>query len=309
MRPKKIIKDPFRREKHLICLCDTYNVDGSPTMGNFRYLAEKVFKETSKEDTWFGMEQEYILYHVQSATAKYPIGYGPNGYNAPQGLYYCGVGSGHIYGRAIAEDHIRACIWAGLDIAGLNAETFPGQWEYQVGVCKGIDMCDQLWLSRYILQRIAETYGMLADFTPKPVFGEWHGSGCHINYSTKSSRNSSTGWETLMTYCDRLKKFHDESMQLYGIGNIHRLTGKNETARFDEFTYGIGNRSCSVRIGNDAKKNGCGYMEERRPASNTDPYLSVSALADVTVNNGANMENLILKFKKFRNDMEFHYME
>merc|ERR1712187_692853 len=164
-------------------------------------------------------------------------------------------------------------------------------------------MCDQLWLARYILQRIAEHYGMIADFRPKPVGGDWNGSGCHTNYSTKSTRNSSTGWETFLTYCDRLKTFHDQSMKLYGTGNDQRMTGQHETAKFDEFTYGVGARNCSVRIGFDAKKNGCGYMEDRRPSSNIDPYLSVSALADVTVNNGANMKKMVEVFTKFRNEM------
>merc|ERR1711976_170462 len=120
------------------------------------------------EDTWFGIEQEYILYSVESANMKYPIGWGKHGYNAPQGVYYCGVGAGYIYGRAVAEYHIRLCTWAGLNIAGLNAEVFPGQWEFQNGICKGIDMCDQLWLSRYVLQRICEHYGMIADLDQNP---------------------------------------------------------------------------------------------------------------------------------------------
>jgi len=309
IKPRRICKDPFRRGNHLLCLCDAYNVDGTPAAGNFRYIAEKVFKDADHEETWFGIEQEYIMYSVESVNMKYPIGWGKHGYNAPQGMYYCGVGSGFIYGRAIAEDHMRACLWAGLEMAGLNAEVFPGQWEYQCGVCKGIDMCDQLWLSRYILQRISEHYCMFADFRPKPVQGDWNGSGCHTNYSTKSTRDSSKGWETFMTYCDRLKEFHNQAMTVYGTGNELRMTGLHETARFDEFTYGIGARGCSVRIGNDAKKNGCGYMEDRRPSSNIDPYLSVSALADITVNNGTHMQEMVEVYTKFRTSMDFKYME
>jgi len=194
-------------------------------------------------------------------------------------------------------------------MAGLNAEVFPGQWEYQVGICKGIDMCDQLWLSRYILQMIGETYGIIADFRPKPVEGDWNGSGCHTNYSTKGTRDAKTGWETFMSYCDSLKKYHSEAMLLYGTGNDKRMTGLHETARFDEFTYGIGARGCSVRIGNDAKKNGCGYMEDRRPSSNIDPYLSVSALADATINDGEFMKELCDAYTSFRENIQFKFME
>merc|ERR1712178_526649 len=299
LRPKKIIKDPFRREHHLIALCDTYNVDGTPALASFRYLAEKVFKDADAEDTWFGIEQEYILYSVESGNMKYPIGWGKHGYNAPQGMYYCGVGAGYIYGRAIAEDHIRACTWAGLNIAGLNAEVFPGQWEYQVGVCKGISICDELWMSRYILQRICEENGLLAEFRPKPEEGDWNGSGCHTNYSTNSTRDPKVGWDTFMAYCDSLKTHHAGAMEVYGTGNEKRMTGAHETAKFDEFTYGIGARGCSVRIGNDAKRDGCGYMEDRRPSSNIDPYLSCSALADITCNGGKHMEELVAAHRDF----------
>jgi len=224
-------------------------------------------------------------------------------------MYYCGVGSGFIFGRAVAEDHIRASLWAGLNMAGSNAEVFPGQWEYQCGICKGIDMCDQLWLSRYILQRVSENYGILSDFRPKPVDGDWNGSGCHTNYSTNSTRDKKTGWETFMKYCDNLKQFHTMTMALYGTGNDKRMTGLHETARFDEFTYGIGARGCSVRIGNDAKRDGCGYMEDRRPSSNIDPYLSVSALADATLNDGSNLQEMVEVYAKFRSAMDFKFME
>jgi len=309
IRPRRICRDPFRKGNHLLCMCDTYNLDGTPAGGSFRYLAEKVFADAGHADTWFGIEQEYIMYQVESVNMRYPIGWGKHGYNAPQGMYYCGVGSGFIYGRAVAEDHIRACLWAGLTMSGINAEVFPGQWEYQCGVCLGIDMCDQLWLTRYILQRIAEHYGMIADFRPKPVEGDWNGSGCHTNYSTNDTRDKKTGWDTFMKYCDSMKEHHSECMTLYGTGNEQRMTGLHETARFDEFTYGVGARGCSVRIGNDAKRDGCGYMEDRRPSSNIDPYLSVAALADVTINGGKHMSEMVSAWTKFRSTMDFKYME
>lgn len=290
-------------------MCDTYYPDGTPCMASFRHFAEKVFAECAHEDPWFGIEQEYILYQVESSTHKYPVGFGKSGYNAPQGMYYCGVGSGYIYGRQIAEDHMRACLHAGLNMAGLNAEVFPGQWEYQVGVCKGINMCDELWISRYIMQRVCESYGMIADFRPKPELGDWNGSGCHTNYSTNSTRDASKGFKTMEDYCAHLKTFHAQAMALYGTGNEMRMTGQHETAKFDEFTYGIGARGCSVRIGNEAKKNGCGYMEDRRPSSNIDPYLSVAALADITINGGKNVDAMVAAFKEFCGKRQFTYME
>lgn len=309
LKPAKICKDPFREGNHLLCLCETFMPNGEPTVSNFRHLAKKVFDETSGEQPWFGIEQEYILFKVESVHCSYPIGWGKDGYNAPQGMYYCGIGSGYVYGRQVAEDHLRACLLAGLDIAGINAEVFPGQWEFQNGICYGIDMADQLWLTRYILQRVCETYGMLADFKPKPLKGDWNGSGCHTNFSTNSTRDKTKGWETFMSYLDSLKSTHLKCMSLYGSGNEKRMSGLHETARYDEFTYGIGARGCSVRIGNEAKADGCGYFEDRRPSSNIDPYLSCSALVDVCCNNAKNLDALVDANAKMREGMEFTYME
>merc|ERR1712151_775601 len=308
LKPCRVCKNPFRPNS-LLVLCSTWNTDGTPAAGNFRYLAEKVFAQCGADDTWFGIEQEYILYAVKSVHFKYPIGWGKDGYNAPQGLYYCGVGAGHIYGREVAEDHLKLCKLAGLDIAGINAEVFPGQWEYQCGVCKGIDMCDQLWLTRFILQKVCEKYQMFADFRPKPEKGDWNGSGCHTNYSTKATRDKATGWDTFMKYCDAMKVNHLEVMKLFGTGNEGRMTGQHETADYNVFTYGIGARGCSVRIGNDAKKNGCGYMEDRRPSPNIDPYLSVSALADTTCNGGVNVDEMVKAFSGFLAAREFTFQE
>lgn len=304
-----MVKDPFRGGNHKIVFCETYKPNGEPAPTNFRHIATKVFEKADAHKTWFGIEQEYILYQVESVNIKYPIGWGPNGYNAPQGMYYCGTGSGFIYGRQVAEDHMRACLQAGLSIAGTNAEVFPGQWEYQVGVCKGIEIADHLWLSRYLLQRICENYALIADFRPKPVTGDWNGSGCHTNYSTKATRDKKIGWETFMTYCDLLKEKHLDCMKLYGTGNEKRMTGAHETAKFDEFTYGVGARHCSVRIGNEMKDAGCGYMEDRRPSSNIDPYLSCSALVDVTVNNSEFLPELLEKYEAFRKVQNFVYQE
>jgi len=150
---------------------------------------------------------------------------------------------------------------------------------------------------------------MIADFRPKPVEGDWNGSGCHTNYSTKDTRDVKSGWDTFMKYCDNLKVHHDDCMKLYGSGNEKRMTGLHETAKYDEFTYGVGARGCSVRIGNDAKKQGYGYMEDRRPSSNIDPYLSVAALADCTTNNGPNIKELVAAQELFLVNKAFNHME
>ena len=118
----------------------------------------------------------------------WPLGWPSNGYPGPQGPYYCSVGAGNCFGRIISEAHYRACLYAGLKIGGTNAEVTPGQWEYQIGPCKGISVGDDMYMSRYLLHRIAEDYGVDISFAPK-LFPDWNGAGCHANFSTRLSRS------------------------------------------------------------------------------------------------------------------------
>ena len=55
-------------------------------------------------------------------------------------------------------------------------------------------------------------------------------------------------------------------------GNELRLTGKHETCSIDEFKIGVRDRGCSVRIPLSVYNDKCGYFEDRRPASNANPY-------------------------------------
>ena len=183
--PRFACKCPFREGNNILVLCDTYTPTGEPLPNNHRYIAKQLFDENISEEPWFGIEQEFFI--MNKVTGK-PLGFPAYGDPKPQGQYYCSVGASNAFGRVILEEHLKRCLYAGLQISGINAEVAPGQWEYQVGPCLGIKSGDQLWVSRYILLRVAEMNGVDISFHPKPLKGEWNGSGCHTNYSTKSTR-------------------------------------------------------------------------------------------------------------------------
>jgi len=286
IKPKALFRDPFRPGpmKPLIVLCDNYKPDGTPLFDNNRFLANEIFNKKLDEKPWFGLEQEYFLIDRKT---KRPLGFPSNPEEFPQqqGQYYCSVGSNNAFGRQIVESHLEACLQAGVKISGINAEVAPGQWEFQVGPCEGIESGDHLWIARYLLLKIAEIHNLDIDFEPKPVKGEWNGSGCHINYSTQLMREGNedkTGLEFIEEAINKLSVKHLEHMEIYGKGNRERMTGKCETASYDMFTHGQANRGASVRINNETIFNKKGYFEDRRPSSNVEPYLATSTIFKTT---------------------------
>lgn len=275
LKPCAVVKDPFRRTNDVLILCSTYKPDGEPVSNNHRHNAVSVFGRGLHENPWFGLEQEYFMYDTRT---KQPLGFDENG---KQGQYYCSVGSMNAHGRDIAEEHLAACLTAGIKISGINAEVAPGQWEFQIGICEGIEAGDHLWLARYLLERISEKHGVYINYHPKPLIGDWNGSGCHTNYSTKTMREPG-GLGEIYKAIDRLSNKHVEHMQVYGQFNELRLTGKHETAGYNVFSYGRANRGASIRIGNKTVDDGCGYFEDRRPSSNMDPYLVSAKIFETT---------------------------
>ena len=266
LRPVRVIRDPQRIDAFLV-LCEVYDSSGKPHTSNTRIGL------STDEQYWFGLEQEYVLTKNDK-----PLGFPPTGYPTPQGEYYCGVGSENVNGRDIVEEHLQVCLEAGLNITGINAEVMIGQWEYQMFGRSCTRVADDLWLSRYLLSRITEKYGVKVELHPKPVKGDWNGSGMHCNFSSDLMRE--TGSEELMNaICEELKDKHSIHMKAYGSNNEQRLTGLHETQHIDEFSYGVSDRGASIRIPiATVENNWKGYLEDRRPASNADPYLITSQL-------------------------------
>jgi len=246
-------------------MCEVLNADHTPHESNTRNCRDRI---TIEDEWWFGFEQEYFMYKD-----NWPLGWPASTKKKPrpQGDYYCGVGDGNVVGREIVDRHTEACMNAGIGITGTNAEVALGQWEYQV-LGAGVRAGDDMWMSRYILQKIAEKHDVTINFAPKPQKGDWNGSGMHTNFSNDEMRNRGS-LHLHQTICEKLKAKHQEAMGMYGADNDQRLTGKHETQSIKKFSYGISDRGASIRIPIFTVDNDYGgYLEDRRPASNADPY-------------------------------------
>jgi glutamine synthetase len=318
LKPVRIFKDPFRGGHHVLALCETYKPEGQgvitplshlPTEGtygvtgnNTRFHALKIFDNPKVKEAkpWFGIEQEYILFKADGVT---PIGFPEGGVAHAQGPYYCSAGTGKSIGRDVAEAHLAACVHAGIRISGINGEVFPGQWEYQIGPCEGIDSGDEMWMSRYLLERVCEKFGVILSIQPKPIKGDWNGSGAHTNYSTAPMRDPDCVYEYRPSFApysgatlkggfakivEAIERMGApgkpaEHIAVYGPGFKERLTGAHETSRYDQFSYGVANRGASIRIPREAEYNGYGYYEDRRPSAAMDPYQVTAKIAETTI--------------------------
>lgn len=271
LRPSFICPDPLRRNAYFV-MCEVMNADGTAHESNGRATIDD-----DDNDFWFGFEQEYFLCDVDT---KLPVGWPVKGEPSPQGQYYCSVGARNAYGRNIVEEHLDACIDAGINIEGVNAEVAIGQWEYQIFAKGAKSAGDQLWVARYILERICEDYGVYVEYHCKPLGkdADWNGSGMHANFSNTVLRESGNK-EDYRAICEAFRPVVQEHIDVYGPDNDLRLTGDHETQSINDFSYGISDRGASIRIPIGTVESGWkGWLEDRRPGSAADPYKVASRI-------------------------------
>ena len=272
LKPVFACPDPARLGTGFLVMCEVLTPDGEPHPTNGRATIKD-----DDNDFWFGFEQEYTVWDPETDR---PIGFPAEGYPGPQGPYYCSVGAGKAVGREIIEEHLDLCLECGLNVEGINAEVMMGQWEYQIFSKGAKDAGDQIWVSRYLLERVAEKYGMAINWHPKPVKGDWNGSGMHANFSNTTLRTCGSK-ETYDAICQAFEPRIKEHIDVYGAENDQRLTGLHETQSIDKFSYGVSDRGASIRIPIGTVEGGWkGWLEDRRPASNADPYMVASSIID-----------------------------
>ena len=268
LKPVRLYPDSGRNNAFIV-LCEVYLPDGTPHPTNFRA------KIPDDDGAWFGLEQEYFM--MQDGR---PLGFPEFGYPNPQGKYYTGVGYDHVgeIARQIADEHLELCLEAGINHEGINAEVAKGQWEFQIFGKGSKTTADDVWVARYFLMRCTEKYGVNIELHCKPLTGDWNGSGMHANFSTTHMRESG-GKDYFLALMDAFEKNRDEHIAAYGPDNHLRLTGLHETQSIDKFSWGVADRGASIRVPHSFVKNDYkGYLEDRRPNSQADPYKVVGRI-------------------------------
>ncbi|MCJ8055960.1 glutamine synthetase beta-grasp domain-containing protein [Shinella curvata] len=270
LKPVASYPDPERKNGVLV-LCEVMMPDAkTPHPSNTRASI------LDDDGAWFGFEQEYFFYQNGR-----PLGFPDAGFPAPQGPYYCGVGFSNVgtIARKIVEEHLDICLAAGINHEGINAEVAKGQWEFQVFGKGSRKAADEIWLARYLLQRLTEKYGIDVEYHCKPLGDtDWNGSGMHANFSTAYMREvgGKAYFEDLMAAFAEARADH---IAVYGPDNHMRLTGKHETASIHQFSYGVADRGASIRVPHSFVNNDYrGYLEDRRPNSQGDPYQIASQI-------------------------------
>jgi len=264
LQPVFSCPDPIRGGDHVLVLAEVLNTDMTPHPSNTRSACVEIAAKFKEQEPIFGIEQEYTFFKDGR-----PYGFPLGGFPAPQGGYYCGVGSDEVFGRDVADAHLENCLKAGLHISGINAEVMTGQWEFQVGPVAAPQVADELWVARWLLYRTGEDFGVAATLDPKPVKGDWNGAGAHTNFSTNTMREN---YDAVVAACEALGTRAELHVENYGADIEHRLTGMHETAPWNKFSYGVSDRGASVRIPWQVEVDGRGYIEDRRPNANCDPY-------------------------------------
>ena len=273
IKPVAIFPDPDRSNGFLL-MTEVLNADGTPHESNARSTIDD-----DDNDFWFGFEQEYFLW---DPITNIPLGFPEKGFPPPQGQYYCSVGAANAFGRDCIEEHLDQCLEAEINVEGINAEVATGQWEYQVFAKGAKNAGDQVWVARYLAERNAEKYGLSINLHPKPIKGDWNGSGMHANFSNGAMRDS--GDKNIFNkICEEFGKNIKKHINVYGADNDQRLTGSHETQSIDKFSYGVSDRGASIRIPIGTVEDGWkGRLEDRRPASNGDPYKIASVIVSTT---------------------------
>ncbi|GAX81512.1 hypothetical protein CEUSTIGMA_g8940.t1 [Chlamydomonas eustigma] len=295
LKPRKLFRDPFRAGDHLLVLCDSFktNVNSSlrnqnssctlePSNSNSRAPCEETLNQASAHLPIFAAEQEYCILAsstVPSSTPAWPYAHLPDPckpYMSVPGLSEANKLKTYASGRHLAERHLQACLHAGIKITETSQRTSPAArlWSYKLGPLLGVDLADQLWMSRFILLRLSEEEGLSVSFDPTAVGGA--GARCNMKYSTSETRNPGGGLSCIQLHLELLESAHLLHLLAYSKGCV--------SSRSLGFEVGVGgSKEPTLVVPSKTLILKAGHYVDQRPPSNVDPYLAIMVLVSTTL--------------------------
>ncbi len=298
--------DPFCTEPTLILCCDIY----SPRTGEIYHRdprqvakkAEKYLASSGIADTaFFAPEAEFYLFDsVRHETVHnrsfYEVDVNEGPWNAGRAIEGGNLGNtmkikgGYFPVTPVdrtsdVRDAISVAMMdAGLELERAHHEVGPGQQEINYRFNTMVHSADDLLKFKYIVKNVADDWGMVATFMPKPMFGG-PGSGMHVHQSIwkdgeplfydesgYASLSDTARWYIggLLKHAKAVAAFSNPSANSY-----HRLVKGYEAPI--NLVYSAGNRSAAIRIPTTGANPKAKRIEFRAPDASANPYLSFAA--------------------------------
>lgn len=292
--PRRVFDDPFRGAPHVMVVCEVITSAMEPGAGNYRAQAAEQMEKYASHLPWFGLEQEYYVFErgtLGEPSSGVPMA-GEDAEENAEYAYGCGGNQCTPRLRSVINAHYARCLAAGIKISGCNVAHGPGQGQYQIGPCRGLNAGDHMIASRFVMLRCGENHDLSVSFEPKPMLKispKFHGSGMHVNFSSAATRGDN-GIGVIEKCCRSMNRRQKEHLACYGdSSNHHRLNGTCGTCDENTFKMGIADRTASVRIPRHVAVTGKGHLEDRRPAANADPYRATCIIMQ-TAGEALNMQ-------------------
>ena len=168
---------PWRPQQGKVArlICDVYNPDGTPFIGDPRYVLKRAVKRAADMGYTFqvGPECEFFLFHTDEDGGATSVTHDKGG--------YLDLGPLDL-GENARRDMVLTLEEMGIDVESSFHEVAAGQHELDFCPAAALRTADQLMTAKFAIRTIAKRHGLHATFMPKPKTGV-HGSGLHLSFS------------------------------------------------------------------------------------------------------------------------------
>jgi glutamine synthetase len=257
-------------------ICDIYDPDGTPFVGDPRGVLRRVLqraKDMGFDTFYIGPELEFFLFETDE------LGRPTTNTRDEAGYFDLGpLDHGESTRREVCM-----CLEAmGFEVETSHHECARGQHEIDFHYVEAMDGADKIMTLKLAVKTLAQKNGLHATFMPKPIYGV-AGSGMHLNMSLfKNGKNvffdqdgphqlSQTAYAFLAGLMEHASGFAALTNPL--VNSYKRLGAGYEAPRYK--TWSASNRAAMIRIPSMRGQNT--RLELRSPDPACNPYLAVAA--------------------------------